>query len=174
MIDPKLEKQINYVEKYQTLWNQFYEQYNAVLELEEVTPEAERNFLNLKGRIAFATQTMSHLLGDKFDSRKDVIKVLRFPVTIAILQEESPVRISNFRGNWHQVFISLNTLHGGLKTERERMSHVNPAQFKLKGLVSSKGFKVGIILLVVLAILGVLGVLVMMNLDSIMGLFGQE
>lgn len=174
MIDPKLEKQINYVEKYQALWNQFYEQFNAALEREDVTPEAERNFLNLKGRIAFATQTMNHLLGDKFDFRKDVIKVLRFPVTIAILQEESPVRVNNFRGNWHHVFIQLNTLHGSLKTEREEMSNVSPAQHKFKQLAQSPGFKMAIVLVVILILLGIIGVAVLMNLDAIMGLFGGE
>ncbi len=170
MIDKKLEKQIHYIERFIALWNQLYQQTEAGLQLTEVTPEQEANYRNLKSRIAFATQTLKNLIGDDFRLRKDIIKVLRFAVSISILKNESPIRINNLRSNWHQVFIQLNTLQGTFKSRRDQLANVNQTTYQIQTITKSKGFRLAIIAVVAIVAIAIAATLVIANLDTIKGL----
>lgn len=167
MIDKKLEKQIHYIDRFITLWNQLYQILDSGLQATEITPELELNFRNLKARIAFATQTLKNLFGGDFRLRKDIIKVLRFSPSFLVLKNESPIRINSLRSSWHQVFIQLNTLQGTLKSRRDQLANVSQTTYQMQTLVKSKGFRIGVTLVVVAVVLVIAATLVISNLDYI-------
>lgn len=106
------------------LWQKYMEYFSQGLESEELSSEAEKDFRGLQVEITRKCQYLSAAIPENlFDLWKDIKKLIVQTPSLEILKKEVPIRISNFRSQWHEVSIALNQKQGQLRTyleDRER------------------------------------------------------
>jgi len=164
MIDKKLEREIQEIQELIGLWNTFFQILEAATRSEEPLgwdEQKDTEFLKLKAQLAFRKQVLIDSLGkEEFSMAKDIKKVLTMCPSLDILSGESPIKINTIRSIWHEVFIALNKLIGNLKARKIRVASITPFVYHSKRIFESKGFKIGVIVVIVGSVIGAAALLI--------------
>ncbi len=108
--------------EYQQLWAKFMEMFSAGSdkEAEEITDDQEREFSELQAEITRRTQFLAHRMPNGvFDIEDDVMKLFKQSISLRIIQAEPSIKITDLKSQWHESSISLNKMHGQLRTALE-------------------------------------------------------
>jgi len=126
MIDKKTESDIRTVRSFLEFWAKFHSIYSGVISMENISSEAERNFLEtkeiiknkygeLKGGLEF--KYMPH--GRLTDPVSDILEI----DNVRFVAEKN---LRKLRGDWKDSYVFLNNILERLESKKRRLDQFNP------------------------------------------------
>lgn len=113
--------------EYQQLWSKFMDMFTAGTDKEEsdIGDEEEQEFRELQAELIRRTQSLGHRMpSGVFHVKEDVYNLFVQSISLRIIHSEPSIKITDLRNQWHEVSISLNQMHGQLRSAlEERVSH---------------------------------------------------
>ncbi len=132
MIDKKTESDIKTVRGFLEFWAKFHSIYSGVISMENISPEAERNFLETKEiikekygqlRSGLEFKYMPH--GRLTDPVSDILEI----DNIRFVAEKN---LKKFRGDWKDSYVFLNNILERLESKKRRLDQFNPMAVFIK------------------------------------------
>lgn len=159
MIDKQLESRIEDVKNLIRIWHRFYRTLSMGFDPESLTPDREREFLEIKTTVAEKHEAFMGVIEHDHHIGQSILDMIKRTISLAEFGRLSPIEINKISIEWHDANILLHETLGSLEFRREKLTHVNPMEEfvkKFKGSASSGAKSAGKVLkwLVVLAIIG--------------------
>lgn len=170
MIDPAVERQFADTTELLGLWNKFHEFFLIGVKNNNITPDKENQFLELKSRIAMLHDSFMEALTDNHSVGQDVLNVVTRCITLKHLTRQSSADTKKMEIEWHEGYMLINDTIGALDEKRRDLAAINETQYKAQkaagvakqkvgNFVGSFYFKLAVILAVLIG--GTVGVQVM-------------
>ena len=126
MIDKKTESDIKTVRRFLEFWAKFHSIYSGVISMENISSEAESNFMEtkeiikkmygeLKGGLEF--KYMPH--GRLTDPVSDILEI----DNVRFVAEKN---LRKLRGDWKDSYVFLNNILERLESKKRRLDQFNP------------------------------------------------
>jgi len=125
MIDKVVEDKIKKTKEFMELWMKFHNLYKDALQKESILPEDEDAFLQTKSLIARKYQALTELL-ELSSSEDKTFEVVTQLLSLQGVSALSDVQMQEIEENWHQSYIALNKILGGLENQKEALARVHP------------------------------------------------
>lgn len=161
MIDELLEKKISSLQDFIKLWVDFKNFLEEREGKESLSPEEEREFLEIKSRIARQYQGLVDTLKEDLRGEESIISILSHAPNLKQLVADSGMQLRKIKNDWHESFIFLNTVLGRLENRRRELASVSRFKILLPRIVKNPLFILIVIivcLLLVYKALTILGV----------------
>jgi hypothetical protein len=167
MIDSAVERQYSDSKELLALWRVFHDFFVMGVKGDNLTPEKEAQFLELKSKIAMLHDSFMEALTHDQNIGQEVLNIVSRAITLKHLSKQSAADIKKMEIEWHESYLLLNETIGSLEDKRNELSNVNEAQYRaqkaagvagqnINAFVTSFWFKAGVAIIVVLA--GTVGV----------------
>lgn len=118
MSNPNLDDFILYVETYIECWKQF-NHYLNVARQGEVAPEDETQFLEIKSLITQGLEVIAATV-ERGGLKKDEVTAIVSAVPSLRYLKENERAIAGLEGQWHKVYVSMQSLLGRLKVQQQK------------------------------------------------------
>ncbi len=141
MIDPVVERQYSDTKELMSHWNTFHQFFNLGVKGENITPEKENQFLDLKSRIAMLHDSFMDALTSNQNVGQDVLSVITRAITLKGVNRLSTADTKKLETEWHDVYLLLNDTIAVLEQKRQDLDAINESQFRAKraaGLANQK------------------------------------
>lgn len=175
MRDPELERKIDEIQELMKIWMHFYKILAAGFSPESISAEREKEFLEIKTTVAERHEDFMHII-ESLKAQEDlyigqnILSLVKRTISLQEFNKLSGVEINKISIEWHDANILLNESLGSLEYKRDELAKVSASQYKMnqtrkkvletiKKILTSKGFK----MLIVLLVLGAIGVGIYMN-----------
>lgn len=157
MIDPVIERQYSDCRELIALWKAFSEYFSIGVKGDNLTPEKEGQFLQLKSRIAELHDSFMDALTHDQNVGQSMLDVVSRSITLKHLNRLSTADVKKMEIEWHESYLLLNDTIGALDDKRNELAKVSETQFRSKkaagalqqkvvGFFTSGGFKLLLIL----------------------------
>ncbi|MGI8906950.1 MAG: hypothetical protein ACR2IE_10725 [Candidatus Sumerlaeaceae bacterium] len=161
MIDTTVERQYSDTKELLALWRTFYDYFVLGVKNDNITPEKEGQFLEIKSRIAMLHDSFMEALTANQNIGQEVLNIISRAITLKHLSKQSTADVKKMEIEWHESYLLLNETIGVLEDKRNELAQVNEAQYragkvagvarqKVTGFFTSGGFKLAVIIIVVL------------------------
>ena len=138
MIDRDVEDRIKKTKEFMELWMKFHTLYKEALKKETIDPQEEETFLETKSLIARKYQALIEFLKVSPALEQDrAIDVISQVLSLQGVSALSDDQIQEIENGWHQSYIALNKILGGLEARREVLSKVSPMSLLLPKIFST-------------------------------------
>jgi hypothetical protein len=162
MIDPAVERQYSDSKELLALWRVFHDFFVMGVKAENITPEKEAQFLELKSKIAMLHDSFMEALTHDQNIGQEVLGIVSRAITLKHLSKQSAADIKKMEIEWHESYLLLNETIGGLEDKRAELANVNQAQYRaskaagvagqnINAFLTSFWFKAGVVIVIVLA-----------------------
>lgn len=162
MIDPAVERQYSDSKELLALWRVFHDFFVMGVKGENLTPEKEAQFLELKSKIAMLHDSFMEALTHDQNIGQEVLGIVSRAITLKHLHKQSAADIKKMEIEWHESYLLLNETIGALEDKRNELSNINEAQYRaqkaagvagqnINAVLTSFWFKAAVITAVVLA-----------------------
>lgn len=157
MIDPAVERQYSDTKELLALWRTFYDFFVMGVKNDNVTPEKEGQFLEIKSRIAMLHDSFMEALTHNQNIGQEVLNIISRAITLKHLGKQSTADIKKMEIEWHESYLLLNETIGVLEDKRNELAAINETQFragkaagaakqKVHNFFTSSGFKIVLII----------------------------
>lgn len=106
------ENRISKCREFISLWLNFFRFFAEDLDNKEITPQEEREFFTIQGKLARRHFMFVELMSDKFDRGNDIISVLTRAVSLSNIQQMEENTRSKLEGDWHSLLLDMNKTLG--------------------------------------------------------------
>ena len=168
MIDSTLERQASDLKELLALWQQFGESMAIGTKNDNITPEKEDFFLQLKSRLAELHDTLMEAIPpDQRNVGSNMLDIIIRSITLKHLSKMSQADIKKTEMEWHESFLAINDVIHHIDEKRAELAPIDERKHKAKkqfgaiqqqvlGFLLSPAFKASVVLAAVLfATLGV-------------------
>jgi len=135
MRDKKLERNIEGVKQFISMWQDFSAFLNLPPET-EVSEEEEKKFMEIKSAIARKCQQLQEEIEEGFPVEGKIIDILSQSPTLGSILRQ-PMHLKKLQNDWHSAYISINKLLGSLEAKREALAKVSRVKMLFKKLLTS-------------------------------------
>lgn len=143
MIDPEVERQYSDSKELLALWNTFHQFFSMGVKGENITPEKENQFLELKSRIAMLHDSFMDALTSNHSVGQEVLSIITRAITLKHLSRISTADLKKMEIEWHEAYLLLNDTIAALSHRREELAQINEGQYKAKLAAGAARQKVG-------------------------------
>lgn len=161
MIDPAVERQYSDCKELIVLWRTFHDFFVMGIKSENINPEKENQFLEIKSRIAMLHDSFMDALTHDQNIGQEVLNIVSRAITLKHLSRQSTADIKKMEIEWHESYLLLNETIGTLEEKRNELAQVNEAQYragkaagaarqKFTHFFTSTGFKFTVVVVAVL------------------------
>ncbi len=130
MIDPAVERQYSDTKELLALWNTFHQFFTMGKSGQEITPEKENQFLEIKSRIAMLHDSFMDALTANQNVGQEVLSIITRAITLKHLGRLSTADVKKMEMDWHESYLLLNDTIAALEHKREELSQINETQYK--------------------------------------------
>lgn len=172
MIDRQLESRIEDVKNLIRIWHRFYRTLAMGFDPESITPDREREFLEIKTTVAEKHEAFMSVIEHDHHIGQSILDMIKRTISLAEFGRLSAIEINKISIEWHDANILLHETLGSLEYRREKAANVNPMEEffkKMKGGASEGAKSAGKVVkwLLILGILGAAGWAVWFYWDTI-------
>lgn len=143
MIDPVVERQFSDTKELLALWNSFHQFFNLAVKGENITPEKETQFMELKSRIAMLHDSFMDALTTNQNVGQDVLTIITRAITLKHLGRLSTAETKKMEIEWHESYLLLNDTIAELDHRREELAQINETQYRAKKAAGAARQKAG-------------------------------
>ncbi|MCX7718288.1 MAG: hypothetical protein N2111_07795 [Candidatus Sumerlaeaceae bacterium] len=155
MIDPTVERHYADCKELLDLWSTFHDYYVMGVKGENITPEAESQFLDIKSRIAMLHDSFIDALTHDQNIGQGMLKIVESAITLKHLNRQSPAETKKMEIEWHEAYLLLNQTIGALEDRRNELANMSAAQVRaqkaagataqnVRKFLTSGYFKIGV------------------------------
>ena len=130
MIDPAVERQYADTRELLALWNTFHQFFSIGVKSENITPEKENQFLEIKSRIAMLHDSFMEALTANQNIGQEVLNIITRAITLKHLGRLSTADTKKMEIEWHEAYLLLNDTVAALEQKRRELSEINETQYK--------------------------------------------
>jgi hypothetical protein len=130
MIDPAVERQYSDSKELLALWRTFHDFFVMGVKGENLTPEKEEQFLEIKSKIAMLHDSFMEALTHDQNIGQEVLNIVSRAITLKHLSKQSAADIKKMEIEWHESYLLLNETIGVLEDKRSELSTINRAQYR--------------------------------------------
>jgi hypothetical protein len=130
MIDPTVERHYADCKELLELWSVFHDYYVMGVKGENITPEAESQFLDIKSRIAMLHDSFIDALTHDQNIGQGMLKIVESAITLKHLSRQSPAETKKMEIEWHEAYLLLNQTIGALEDRRQELANMSAAQVR--------------------------------------------
>jgi hypothetical protein len=153
VVDPKLEKGIEYTRIFMDLWVKFYDLLISARKREQVTPKDEADFLAVKSELARRHKVLQQTLGEDYGLDANTMNIVSQAISLDSVQTSSEVAMKKLENEWHRAYITVNETLGALENKREELAKVTSLQAAMqsfqKNVLGNKNVMALIIIIVI-------------------------
>lgn len=132
MEDPVLNRSIEETRELQTRWAQFNDFLKMGVRGENVTPEAEAKFLDLKTRIAMLHDGfMSHVERDH-KTGQAVLQIIGQCIMLRRVPAMSQAEIQKIELDWNEAYLLITETIANMEEERQRLAAIDPRTYQIQ------------------------------------------
>ena len=124
MVDPKLEKSVEYTRIFMDLWVKFYDLLISARKREQITPKDEADFLAVKSELARRHKVLQLTLGQDYGLDVNTMNIVSQAISLDSAQSSSEVAMKKLENEWHRAYITINETLGSLENKREELASV--------------------------------------------------
>lgn len=157
MIDPAVERQYSDTKELLALWRTFYDFFVMGVKNDNITPEKEGQFLEIKSRIAMLHDSFMEALTHNQNIGQEVLNIISRAITLRHLGKQSTADIKKMEIEWHESYLLLNETIGVLEEKRNELALINERQYragkvagaakqKVNNFLTSPMFKIAVII----------------------------
>lgn len=133
MQNPVLERQLMDCKELAEAWRQFLDLFNAAIRGgDELTPQREQAFLEVKSRIAMLHDTFMDALRHDQQIGQNIFGIITRCITMRHVNKMSPAETKKIEIEWHESYLLLNETISTLDEEIQRLAAINPTKYHLK------------------------------------------
>lgn len=174
MIDPEVEYRIKMLKELMPIWLRFYKILSVAFHPEDITPEHEESFQEIKLIVAERHEAFMKIITHDFHIGQSILLLVKRTISLNEFIQLSPVEINKMSIEWHDANILLNETLGTLEHRQQELAAINASQYKaeqakkkfiktVRNFLSSQLFKY----LVISIVMGVVGFVIYLNWDFI-------
>lgn len=152
MIDKNLEKKIKQTEDFLELWVKFHDLYRGATTKGTIVAEDEKVFLDTKSLIARKYQALIDALGITQGDEERSFNVISQVLSLERVSTMSDMQMREIEDSWHNSYIALNKLLGGLENEKEELAKISRTGLAMKKIFSSSLMNLVLIVVFVFSI----------------------
>jgi hypothetical protein len=130
MIDPTVERQYSDTKELLALWRTFYDYFVLGVKNDNITPDKESQFLEIKSRIAMLHDSFMESLTKNQIIGQEVLSLISRAITLRHLSKQSTADVKKMEIEWHESYLLLNETIGVLEDKRNELAQVNEAQYR--------------------------------------------
>lgn len=130
MIDPNVERQYADTRELLGLWNTFQQFFTLGKSGQEISPERENQFLELKSRIAMLHDSFMEALTTDQNVGQEVLNIITRAITLKHLGKLSTADAKKMEMEWHESYLLLNDTIAALEQKRQELAQINETQYK--------------------------------------------
>ncbi|MGB9691386.1 MAG: hypothetical protein ACPL7D_04390 [Candidatus Sumerlaeaceae bacterium] len=161
MVDPELEQQLADTKELLKLWQEFYEYFEMAKKGENLTPEKEEAFLELKSKIAMLHDSFMEALTHDQNIGQNILDIVTRSISLKHLNRQNVADIKKMEIEWHESYLLLNETIALLSEKREQLANMSEAQVRaqkaagfatqrISAILTSIYFRIAVIAVVVL------------------------
>lgn len=161
MVDPEVERQYADTKELLRLWQEFYEYFEMAKRGDDLSPEKEEAFLELKSKIAMLHDSFMDALTHDQNIGQNVLDIVTRSISLKHLNRQNVADIKKMEIEWHESYLLLNETVALLEEKRQQLASMSEAQYraqKAAGLASQRihGILTSVYLKLALIVAGVL------------------
>jgi len=130
MVDPEVERQYADTKELLALWQEFYEYFEMAKKGENLTPEKEEAFLELKSKIAMLHDSFMDALTHDQNIGQNVLDIVTRSISLKHLSRQNIADIKKMEIEWHESYLLLNETVAMLEEKRQQLATMSEAQYK--------------------------------------------
>lgn len=130
MVDPEVERQYADTKELLALWQEFYEYFEMAKKGENLTPEKEEAFLDLKSKIAMLHDSFMDALTHDQNIGQNVLDIVTRSISLKHLNRQNIADIKKMEIEWHESYLLLNETVAMLEEKRQQLATMSEAQYK--------------------------------------------
>ena len=140
MIDPVLERQLSDCRTLLKLWGLFQEYFEGAVKGQNVQPDNERKFLELKSRIAMLHDTFLECAEEKAAAvAQNMLENVIRAITLKHISRLSPADIKKMQIEWQESYLLLNETIGMLEEQQISKAKISATQWRMRQIFKSTG-----------------------------------
>lgn len=143
MIDPAVERQFSDTKELLALWNTFHQFFTLGIKGENINPEKENQFLEVKSRIAMLHDSFMEALTTNQNIGQEVLNIITRAITLKHLGKLSTADTKKMEIEWHESYLLLNDTIAALEQKRRDLAEINETQYKAGIAAAGAKQKVG-------------------------------
>lgn len=155
MIDPTVERHYADCKELLDLWSVFHDYYLMGVKGENITLDAESQFLEIKSRIAMLHDSFIDALTHDQNIGQGMLKIVESAITLKHVNRQSPAETKKMEIEWHEAYLLLNQTIGSLEDRRNELANMSAAQVRaqkaagataqsMHNILTSGYFKLGV------------------------------
>jgi hypothetical protein len=130
MIDPAVERQYSDSKELLALWRTFHDFFVMGIKGENISPEKEAQFLEIKSRIAMLHDSFMDALSHDQNIGQEILNIITRAITLKHLSKQSPADGKKMEIEWHESYLLLNETIGTLEDKRAELGRINETQYR--------------------------------------------
>ncbi len=131
MIDPEVERQYADSKELLARWQEFYEFFEMAKRGENLIPEKEEAFLELKSKIAMLHDSfMDALPAEQKNVGQNVLDIVTRSISLKHLNRQNIADIKKMEIEWHESYLLLNETIAVLEEKRQQLASMSEAQYR--------------------------------------------
>lgn len=143
MIDEAVERQYSDSKELLALWRTFHDFFAMGVKGENLTPEKEEQFLEIKSRVAMLHDSFMDALTHDQNIGQQVLNIISRAITLKHLNRQSVADIKKMEIEWHESYLLLNETIGVLEEKRNELAQINERQYKAAKAMGVMNQRVG-------------------------------
>ncbi|MDX9701429.1 MAG: hypothetical protein RBU23_00140 [Candidatus Auribacterota bacterium] len=137
MRDKRLEHQIEQVEQFVEMWKEFHRLFTKALGQQEITPDDEQLYFDIKTGIARNYNVLMESLGMQKEKDSKALDIITQVVTLADASALSEGMAKRVTSVWHEKYIEFQKILGALEHNLDELAHINRFTLFLRKLFFS-------------------------------------
>ncbi|MCX7625744.1 MAG: hypothetical protein N2Z21_05995 [Candidatus Sumerlaeaceae bacterium] len=130
MVDPEVERQYADTKELLVLWQEFYEYFEMAKKGENLTPDKEEAFLDLKSKIAMLHDSFMDALTHDQNIGQNVLDIVTRSISLKHLNRQNIADIKKMEIEWHESYLLLNETVAMLEEKRQQLASMSEAQYR--------------------------------------------
>jgi hypothetical protein len=130
MIDSTVERQFSDTRELLSLWRTFYDYFVMAVKKDNITPEKEQQFLEIKSRIAMLHDSFMEALTHNQNIGQEVLNIISRAITLKHVGKQSTADVKKMEIEWHESYLLLNETIGMLEDKRNELANINETQYR--------------------------------------------
>lgn len=132
MLDPTLERRLSDCKELVAHWKTFHEFFKIGVKGQDITPDKEAQFLNIKSKLAMLHDSFIESLTHDQNIGQNIITIVARCITLKHVHRLGPADIKKMEIEWHESYLLLNETVALLEEKKEAMDKINPTQYKMQ------------------------------------------
>lgn len=131
MQDPILNRDLEETRELVIRWSQFHEFFRLGMKGENITPQAEFKFLELKTRIAMLHDGFLHAVQHNHKTAQSVIDVMASCIMLRRIKDFSPTDLRKLETDWNEAHLLMTETIAHLEERQQELLMVSEGAYKL-------------------------------------------